>query len=166
MLEQDRDRDLIERWDLVTTTPFPEEKRALAEFSWKAAKHTKSNAIVISVEYRPGCFMVLGMGAGQPNRVDSFRKLAITKATENLRRWYDREHPSETFPVYAARWLEGAVLASDAFLPFTDTFEATAEVGIRYLVQPGGSKKDAEVIATANHLAIAMIFTGMRHFKH
>jgi phosphoribosylaminoimidazolecarboxamide formyltransferase/IMP cyclohydrolase len=166
MLEQDRDLHLIERWDVATTAPFPEEKRALAEFAWKAVKHTKSNAIVIAVEYRVGCFMVLGMGAGQPNRVDSLRKLAVTKASENLRRWYEREHPQETSSEYVARWFGNAVLASDAFLPFADTVEAAAEVGIRLIVQPGGSKKDAEVITTADRLGIAMVFTGMRHFKH
>jgi phosphoribosylaminoimidazolecarboxamide formyltransferase/IMP cyclohydrolase len=166
ILEQHRDRSLIERWDVVTTVPFPEEKRGLAVFAWKAAKHTKSNAIVIAVEYRPGSYMVLGMGAGQPNRVDSLRKLAAPKAMENLRRWYERKRPSEPFSAYTSRWFGDAVLASDAFLPFADTVEAAAEVGIRYLIQPGGSKRDEEVIAAANRLGIALVFTGMRHFKH
>ncbi|MBI4532174.1 MAG: bifunctional phosphoribosylaminoimidazolecarboxamide formyltransferase/IMP cyclohydrolase [Candidatus Latescibacteria bacterium] len=166
ILEQNRDRDLVEQWDVVTTMLFPEEKRGLALFAWKAAKHTKSNAIVIAVEYRPGNYMVLGVGAGQPNRVDSLRKLAAPKAMENLRRWYEIERPSEAFSTYASRWLGDAVLASDAFLPFADTVESATEVGIRYLIQPGGSKKDEEVITTANRLGVGLVFTGMRHFKH
>lgn len=166
ILEQDLDLQLFDRWETVTQAQFPQHKRRFAEFAWIAAKHTKSNAIVIAVEHQPREYMVLGMGAGQPNRVDSLKKLALTKARENLQRWREAENSTESDAAYERRWLSEAVVASDAFLPFSDTAEAAAEAGIRYLVQPGGSVKDAEVIACADRLGLAMVFTGMRHFKH
>ena len=108
-------------------------------FAWRVVKHVKSNAIVVA---RDG--IVWGVGAGQMNRVGSVR-LALEQAGERA---------------------QGAVLASDAFFPFPDSIEAAARAGIRAIVQPGGSKKDAEVIAAANALGVAMVLTGIRHFRH
>ncbi|HID11541.1 MAG TPA: bifunctional phosphoribosylaminoimidazolecarboxamide formyltransferase/IMP cyclohydrolase [Candidatus Latescibacteria bacterium] len=166
MLEQDRDGKLIEKWEVVTKAQFPEGKRALAEFAYKAVKHTKSNAIVLAREYKPRFFQVLGVGAGQPNRVDSLRKLALTKARENLERFHKAEAPELPLEDYIWAQLGEVVLASDAFFPFPDVVEYAAEAGIRYIVQPGGSVRDEEVISTADRLGVAMAFTGTRHFLH
>ncbi len=159
ILEQNTDSQNYSEWKLVTKAKFSKTKNDLAEFAWKACKHTKSNAIVLGYEYSPGKFMVVGMGAGQPNRVDSLRKLAITKAIENfeLMKFSKKE--------FAQKFGE-CVLASDAFFPFADTVEIAAEHGIKYIVQPGGSIRDNEVIDATNKHGIAMIFTGMRHFRH
>lgn len=124
--------------------PVTERKPTLEEltdlmFSWKAVRHVKSNAIVLAHR-----LMVVGVGAGQMNRVTSVQ-LAVEKAAE-------RAH--------------GSVLASDAYFPFADGVEAAAKAGITAIIQPGGSIRDEEVIRMANQYAIAMIFTGMRHFKH
>ena len=131
-----------EEWKCVTERqPTEEEKRALA-FAWRVVKHVKSNAIVYA---RDG--VVVGVGAGQMSRVDSVR-LAATKARE-------LKHS-----------LEGTVLASDAFFPFPDGVEEAAKAGATAIVQPGGSVRDAEVTAAANRLGLAMLFTGIRHFRH
>jgi len=131
-----------EEWKCVTERqPTEAEKRALA-FAWRVVKHVKSNAIVYA---REG--VVVGVGAGQMSRVDSV-KLAATKARE-------LKHA-----------LEGTVVASDAFFPFPDGVEEAAKAGATAIVQPGGSVRDAEVIAAANRLGLAMLFTGVRHFRH
>ena len=124
---------------LVTErSPTDAEWNAL-EFGWKVAKHVKSNAIVYA---RPG--QVVGVGAGQMSRVDSV-KIGASRA-----------HLS----------LAGSVVASDAFFPFPDGLEEAARNGATAVIQPGGSVKDADVIAAANRLGIAMVFTGIRHFRH
>jgi phosphoribosylaminoimidazolecarboxamide formyltransferase/IMP cyclohydrolase len=131
-----------EEWKCVTERqPTEEEKRALA-FAWRVVKHVKSNAIVYA---RDG--VLVGVGAGQMSRVDSV-KLGATKARE-------LKHP-----------LEGTVIASDAFFPFPDGVEEAAKAGATAVVQPGGSVRDNEVIAAANRLGLAMLFTGVRHFRH
>jgi phosphoribosylaminoimidazolecarboxamide formyltransferase / IMP cyclohydrolase len=112
---------------------------ATLEFGWKVAKHVKSNAIVFA---RDGA--TLGVGAGQMSRVDSV-KLAVMKAPASL---------------------EGSVVASDAFFPFPDGVEEAAKAGAVAVIQPGGSVRDNEVIAAADRLGMAMVFTGMRHFLH
>jgi phosphoribosylaminoimidazolecarboxamide formyltransferase/IMP cyclohydrolase len=112
---------------------------AALKFAWACVQHVKSNAIVVAAPDR-----LLGTGAGQMNRVQSVR-LALEQAGEHAR---------------------GAVLASDAFFPFPDSIETAAAAGIGAIVQPGGSKKDSEVIAKANELGIAMCLTGVRHFRH
>ncbi len=96
------------------------------------------------------------MGAGQPNRVDALRKLAIEKARENIAR----------LGLDPAQVLAKTVLVSDAFFPFADNIEAAAAFGIRHIVEPGGSKKDADCIAACDAAGIAMVFTGCRHFLH
>ncbi|MFC1607070.1 bifunctional phosphoribosylaminoimidazolecarboxamide formyltransferase/IMP cyclohydrolase [Candidatus Latescibacterota bacterium] len=166
MLMQDPDNDMWEKWDVVTKAQFPGNMMKLAEFSMVACKNTKSNAIVLCEEYEDGCYHVLGMGAGQPNRVDSLRKLSATKARENLGNTYDETQPGGDRDAWIEERLGNAVMASDAFFPFDDTVRESAKLGIRYIVQPGGSMKDDDVIATSNELGVAMVFTGMRHFLH
>ena len=141
LLAQDPD-DLDEDhegWKVVTENrPTPEQMKDLA-FAWMAAKHVKSNAIVLARN-----LAITGMGAGQPNRVNSIH-LAVRAA---------------------AKRAAGSVLASDAFFPFADNVEIAAEAGVAAVVQPGGSIRDEEVIASANRLGLAMVFTGARHFRH
>ena len=108
-------------------------------FAWKVCKHVKSNAIVFA---RDG--QTLGVGAGQMSRVDSV-KIAVMKAQMPL---------------------AGSVAASDAFFPFSDGVEEAAKAGATAVIQPGGSVRDPEVIAAANRLGLAMVFTGIRHFRH
>ncbi|MBC7217472.1 MAG: bifunctional phosphoribosylaminoimidazolecarboxamide formyltransferase/IMP cyclohydrolase PurH, partial [Candidatus Caldatribacterium sp.] len=118
--------------------PTPEELADLL-FAFTVAKYVKSNAIVLA---RGG--KTVGIGAGQMSRIDALR-IAIAKAQ-------GRE--------------KGAVLASDAFFPFSDVVEEAGQHGIRAIIQPGGSIRDADSIAACNRLGIAMVFTGVRHFRH
>jgi len=128
-----------EHWEVITDRdPTPEEMNA-ARLAWKVCKHTRSNTIIFADRNR-----TLGIGAGQMSRVDS-AKIAIQKACASLK---------------------GSAVASDAFLPFPDTLEVAAEAGATTLIQPGGSIRDKEVIAAANRHHMAMIFTGIRHFRH
>jgi len=167
LLVQDRDLGLAMQWVSLTANSFPEDKRHLANFGIKVCKHVKSNAIVIVREYQPGCYMLLGMGAGQPNRVDSLRKLAVPRAEENISRMSDETSAYGTSPTDFRNHIMGeCVLVSDAFFPFADNIDEAAEAGIRYIIQPGGSKKDEEVVSACDKYGIAMAFTGMRHFKH
>lgn len=166
MLKQTPNRGLFEKWECVTQHPFPVEKQGLAAFTIAACKRTKSNAVTLGYEYQPGCYTLLAMGAGQPNRVDSIRKLAVTKARENLRLAYDEEKPEKSFEDYCRGVFSECVLASDAFFPFPDSITHAAEAGIRYIVSPGGSIRDSEVISEADRLGISLVFTGMRHFNH
>lgn len=166
MLKQTRNIGLYEKWDCVTETAYPEEKRGLSEFCICACKSTKSNSVTLAYEYKDGCYVMIAMGAGQPNRVDSIRKLAATKAKENLEIIYEREKPDMSFEEYWQSILSESVMASDAFFPFDDSIIYSDESKIRYIISPGGSIRDDEVIATANRLNISMVFTGMRHFLH
>jgi phosphoribosylaminoimidazolecarboxamide formyltransferase / IMP cyclohydrolase len=141
LLVQDKDSGSIDDANLKVVTerqPTDEEMRAL-RFAWVLAKHVKSNAIVYAREGQ-----LVGVGAGQMSRVDSV-KIGATKAQLPL---------------------SGTVLASDAFFPFRDGLDEAAKAGITAVIQPGGSVRDEEVIAAANEHDIAMVFTGMRHFKH
>jgi phosphoribosylaminoimidazolecarboxamide formyltransferase/IMP cyclohydrolase len=165
LLKQDRDLKDFKKWETVTTAAFPDHKVPCARFAWKACKHVKSNAIVLAEEYEPNAFRLVGMGAGQPNRVDSLKKLAIARAREN----FIIEHEAtckETEKNNVVNNFKELVLGSDAFFPFPDNVEEAHVAGIRYIVQPGGSKRDSEVIETCNRYGISMIFTGTRHFKH
>jgi len=131
--------DYTENWIVVTERdPTPGEMQAM-QFAWKVCKHTKSNTIIFADKKA-----TLGIGAGQMSRVDS-AKIAVAKAN---------------FP------LKGSAVASDAFLPFPDTLEEAAKAGATALLQPGGSIRDQEVINAANRLNMAMVFTGIRHFRH
>jgi phosphoribosylaminoimidazolecarboxamide formyltransferase/IMP cyclohydrolase len=167
LLVQDRDLGLAAQWVSLTANSFPDDKRPLADFGIKVCKHVKSNAIVIVREYATGCYMLLGMGAGQPNRVDSLRKLAVPRAEENITRMANAAAAYGTSPTTFRDQIMGeCVLVSDAFFPFADNIDSAAEAGIRYIIQPGGSKKDEEVVSACDKYGIAMAFTGMRHFKH
>ena len=155
-LTQDADLNAPEGWETVTRAAIPDSLRPVAGFGIRVCKHLKSNAILLAWEYASGHYAVLGMGAGQPNRVDAMRKLALEKARENIaRRGLD-----------PAQVLAQTVLVSDAFFPFPDNIEAAAAFGVKHIVEPGGSKKDADCIAAADAAGIAMAFTGCRHFLH
>jgi phosphoribosylaminoimidazolecarboxamide formyltransferase/IMP cyclohydrolase len=126
-------------WKVVSQRqPTPEEWSAL-RFAWKACQHVKSNAIVFGQGEA-----TVGIGGGQPNRVDCVR-IAIQRAGEKAR---------------------GAVMASDAFFPFSDSVEIAAQAGITAVIQPGGSMRDAETLAVADAAGLAMVITGVRHFRH
>lgn len=164
MLVQDRDVELNRKWEHPTQAKLPASLQALALFTWKACKHVKSNAIVIGHEYAPGRFTLVGMGPGQPNRIDSNLKLCQPRARENLKR--EAERLGREPDAYVREALAKCVMASDAFFPFDDNVVAAAEGGIRHIVQPGGSLRDSDVIATADRLGVSFTFTGTRHFRH
>lgn len=166
ILVQDRDFQLLDKFEVVTEKQFPESYRSLAEFTLVACKHTKSNGIVLGREYAPGRFQVMGMGAGQPNRVDSMRKLSIPKAKENLKREFEDLGMAGTLEEYIEQEIRKMVLISDGFFPFDDTVREAATFGIQYIVQPGGSMRDSDSIDACNELGIAMAFSGLRHFNH
>jgi phosphoribosylaminoimidazolecarboxamide formyltransferase/IMP cyclohydrolase len=141
MLVQQPDLGELSDAELRTVTkrvPTAEEMHTM-RFAWKVSKHVKSNAIVFARESG-----TLGVGAGQMSRVDSV-KLAVMKAQVPL---------------------QGSVVASDAFFPFPDGVEEAAKAGATAVIQPGGSVRDGDVIAAADRLGLAMVFTGMRHFLH
>ncbi|MDW2013459.1 bifunctional phosphoribosylaminoimidazolecarboxamide formyltransferase/IMP cyclohydrolase [Vibrio sp. Vb0301] len=144
LLVQDRDQGMVSLDDLkvVSKRQPTEEELKDALFCWKVAKYVKSNAIV----YSKGD-MTIGVGAGQMSRVYSAKIAGIKAADEGLQ-------------------VEGCVMASDAFFPFRDGIDAAAEAGIKCVIQPCGSMRDDEVIAAADEHGMAMIFTGMRHFRH
>jgi phosphoribosylaminoimidazolecarboxamide formyltransferase / IMP cyclohydrolase len=144
MLAQEADRHELSEADLKVVTeraPTPAETRALL-FGWKVCKHVKSNAIVFAREGQ-----TVGVGAGQMSRVDSVKIAVIKAATNGLE-------------------LKGSVVASDAFFPFPDGVEEAGKAGAVAVIQPGGSMRDADVIAAANKMGMAMVFTGVRHFRH
>ncbi|MBW8887473.1 MAG: bifunctional phosphoribosylaminoimidazolecarboxamide formyltransferase/IMP cyclohydrolase [Fibrobacteres bacterium] len=164
MLVQDRDVELNRKWEQPTKSKLPESMQALALFTWKACKHVKSNAIVIGHEYAPGRYTLVGMGPGQPNRIDSNLKLCQPRARENLKR--EAERLGREPDAYVKEALAKCVMASDAFFPFDDNVVAAHEGGILHIVQPGGSLRDTDVIATADRLGVSLTFTGTRHFRH
>ena len=144
LLVQDRDLGQVAQSDLKIVTRRPPNEQEMADllFMWQVVKFVKSNAIVFG---RDG--MTLGIGAGQMSRVYSARIAAIKAADEKLE-------------------LKGSVMASDAFFPFRDGVDIAADYGVTAVIQPGGSMRDNEVITAANEHGMAMVFTGMRHFRH
>ncbi|QDS97133.1 bifunctional phosphoribosylaminoimidazolecarboxamide formyltransferase/IMP cyclohydrolase [Adhaeretor mobilis] len=126
-------------WNVVTEAKPSDAQQAELEFAWAACRHVKSNAIVLSADRA-----LVGVGAGQMSRVDSV-EIAIRKADERVK---------------------GSVLASDAFFPFDDSIHAAAKAGVVAIIQPGGSRRDDEVIAACNKHGLPMVFTGKRHFRH
>lgn len=144
LLVQEPDRAPLdeEPFQVVTQRAPTETERAALRFAWRVVKHVKSNAIVFAAADR-----TLGIGAGQMSRVDSTR-VAVWKAQN------------------AGLSLAGSVLASDALFPFPDSVEIAAAAGATAVIQPGGSVRDDDVIAAANRLGMAMVFTGRRHFLH
>jgi phosphoribosylaminoimidazolecarboxamide formyltransferase/IMP cyclohydrolase len=144
LLIQTADTGMVTAADLKVVTklaPTPAQIDDLI-FAWKVAKFVKSNAIVYARNRQ-----TIGVGAGQMSRVYSARIAGIKAADEKLE-------------------VRGSVMASDAFFPFRDGIDAAAEAGIAAVIQPGGSMRDAEVIAAADEHGLAMVFTGMRHFRH
>jgi phosphoribosylaminoimidazolecarboxamide formyltransferase/IMP cyclohydrolase len=140
-LMQTPDHHELKKSDMKVVTdvaPTPEQIKSLL-FAWRMVKHVKSNAILLAQDER-----TVGIGAGQMSRVDS-SKIAAMKAGDRAK---------------------GSVLASDAFFPMRDGVDAAAEAGVVAIIQPGGSKGDEEVIKAANEHKIAMVFTGIRHFRH
>jgi phosphoribosylaminoimidazolecarboxamide formyltransferase / IMP cyclohydrolase len=137
--EQDLGDPEATAWEVVSARPPDDEEAAAMRFAWQAVTYVKSNAIVLA---HPDA--TVGIGGGLPSRVDAVR-LAVAKAGERA---------------------AGAVMASDAFFPFPDGVEAAAAAGVTAVIQPGGSIRDDEVIAAADRLGLAMVFTGSRHFRH
>jgi phosphoribosylaminoimidazolecarboxamide formyltransferase/IMP cyclohydrolase len=175
MLVQDRDVDTYEKFETVTKAQFPKNKEDLARFTWLVTKHTKSNAIVMGYEYKPGYFQVMGLGPGQPNRIDSNLRLCQPRVRDNVARlpeakgFFDAEGKlvdEAGLKALEKKVFGEVVMGSDAFFPFPDNVEAAHDAGVRYIVQPGGSKKDDLSIEVADKYGIAMVFTGMRHFRH
>ena len=144
LLVQERDFGMVDMEDLQVVTKVQPTEAQLRDlmFCWKVAKYVKSNAIVYCKDS-----MTIGVGAGQMSRVYSAKIAGIKAADEGLE-------------------VAGSVMASDAFFPFRDGIDAAAEAGIKAVIQPGGSMRDDEVIAAADEHGIAMVFTGMRHFRH
>jgi phosphoribosylaminoimidazolecarboxamide formyltransferase / IMP cyclohydrolase len=144
LLVQTRDTGSVAESDLKVVTRRKPTQAELVDlrFAWQVCKFVKSNAIIFARHH-----MTIGVGAGQMSRVYSTRIAAMKAADEQLE-------------------VSGSVMASDAFFPFRDGLDVAAEYGIAAVIQPGGSKKDSEVIAAADEHGIAMVFTGMRHFRH
>lgn len=138
----DSNNEAVSNFEAVTQRKLSANEQTDSDFAWQVVKHVKSNAIVLAKGQQ-----TIGIGAGQTSRVDSVR-LAIQKA--------------QAFGFS----LQGAVIASDAFFPFADSIEMAAKVGITTIIQPGGSKRDQEVITAANAANITMLFTHTRHFRH
>jgi len=150
-LLQDRDSGRVRPEDLKTVTRRKPSERELADlvFAFRVAKHVKSNAIVYA---RDGA--TVGIGAGQMSRVDSSR-IAAAKAREAAEAAKEKEPRTK-----------GSVVASDAFFPFADGLLAAVEAGATAVIQPGGSLRDEEIVKAADDAGLAMVFTGMRHFRH
>ena len=144
LLIQDKDLATLKSSDLKCVSLIQPTKSQMVDllFAWKVAKYVKSNAIVYAKNQ-----MTIGVGAGQMSRIYSAKIAGIKAADENL-------------------VVTGSVMASDAFFPFRDGIDAAAKAGIIAIIHPGGSVRDDEVIAAADEHGIAMIFTGVRHFKH
>lgn len=146
LLVQERDFAITQEMRVVTKrAPSPDELASL-EFGWRVAKHVKSNAIVLSRGQQ-----TMGLGAGQMSRIDSL-KLAWMKMNQQQSLIVGNQRP--------------LVMSSDAFFPFRDTVDEASKLGITAIIQPGGSMRDTDSIAAANEYNIAMVFTGMRHFRH
>lgn len=142
MQERDTPSSALDQWKVVTQRAPTDAERQAMSFGWRIVKHIKSNAILYVAADR-----TLGIGAGQMSRVDASR-IAVWKAAE------------------AGLSLRGSVVCSDAFFPFPDGLVAAAEAGATAAIQPGGSVRDPEVVAAANDRKLAMLFTGIRHFRH
>lgn len=149
VLVQDEDTYVDNEFQSVTTKSFENNKLHLAKFGTQACKHLKSNAICLISETETEAIWLSGAGMGQPNRLDALRYLTIPRF--NLKDNVE---------------ITKSVLISDAFFPFRDSIDVANEFNIKYIVQPGGSIRDEEVINACNEFDIAMCFTGKRHFRH
>ncbi|UCG93449.1 MAG: bifunctional phosphoribosylaminoimidazolecarboxamide formyltransferase/IMP cyclohydrolase [candidate division WOR-3 bacterium] len=139
ILVQDRDRAGLKEWEVVTKRPPSDDEAEALKFAWKVVKWTKSNSVVFAVNGR-----TVGIGAGQTSRVGAV-EIALGQAREQSK---------------------GVVMASDAFFPFRDGIDVAAKAGVTAVIQPGGSKRDQEVIDACDEHSMAMVFTQMRHFRH
>ena len=162
ILVQNPDQKLYEKQETATDAEM-EVGEELLDFGMVAVRQLKSNAIAIVRKLNNGDLQLLGMGCGQPNRVNS-TQLAIKRSRENLELEFDGK--PEKLESYIKKQMGNAVLVSDAFFPFPDNIELAGEAGITKIFQPGGSIRDKSVIEKCNELGIAMVFTGTRHFKH
>lgn len=149
MLIQEEDDFLDQEFQSVTKKEFENDKLLLASFGSSVCKHLKSNAICLVSETEDGSFWLTGAGMGQPNRLDALRQLTIPRFNQK-----------------AGVSIADSILISDAFFPFRDSVDTADEFGIKWIVQPGGSIKDKEVIEACDENGIAMAFTGKRHFRH
>jgi phosphoribosylaminoimidazolecarboxamide formyltransferase/IMP cyclohydrolase len=149
ILVQDEDTFIDREFQSVTNISFDTQKQTMARFGVQACKHLKSNAICLISETNTGAFWLSGAGMGQPNRLDALRYLTIPR-----------------FELKEGVEITEAVMISDAFFPFRDSIDIANEFNIKYIIQPGGSIRDEEVIAACNEFDIAMAFTGKRHFRH
>jgi len=142
-LLQDMDRPPVSEFKVVTKRQPTESERATLDFAWRVGKHVKSNAIILARGRQ-----TVGVGAGQMSRIDSLKIASIKMKQAKLDLG------------------ESLVLSSDGFFPFRDTVDEAAKIGVTAIVQPGGSMRDNESIQAADEHSIAMVFTGIRHFKH
>ena len=140
--QKDFQQGELEKLEIVTEQKPSELEIKAMQLGWKLVRNVKSNAIVFA-----NSDQLLGVGAGQMSRIDSV-KIAVRKVSE------------------AGLNLKGAIMASDAFFPFSDSVEIAVKAGISAIIQPGGSIKDEDVIKKADELGIAMVFTNIRHFLH
>jgi len=158
LLVQDADEQLFAEMQVPTKKSVDHISNPMMEFGLKAVRQVKSNAIVVIRELQDGTYQMLGMGAGQPNRLTSV-SLAMDKCRQNLMEEFQNEQE-------ILHELGRCLLVSEAFFPFPDSIDLCAKYGIKTIVQPGGSIKDKDVIAACDEHGIAMVLTGLRHFKH
>jgi phosphoribosylaminoimidazolecarboxamide formyltransferase/IMP cyclohydrolase len=149
LLVQDEDEGMDKEYRPVTDCKFTDKQIDLAKFGTQACKYLKSNSMALVSQAADGSYWLTGAGMGQPNRIDSLQRLTVPR-----------------FNLKQGCTIGESVLISDAFFPFSDSVEACNEFGIKYIVTPGGSIHDPEVIEACNKYGIAMVFTGIRHFKH
>lgn len=151
ILVQDEDEGVDKEFKCVTKNSSALNNKGLIQFGVTACKHLKSNAIALVGENNGG-LQLLGAGMGQPNRIESLTRLCVPRFLERFKD--------------SGISIENAMMISDAFFPFSDTIEECEKQGIKQIIQPGGSIRDQEVIATADKFNISMVFTGRRHFRH
>tara|TARA_B100001248_G_scaffold241598_1_gene208335 strand:- start:4815 stop:6428 length:1614 start_codon:yes stop_codon:yes gene_type:complete len=162
LLLQDKDEELFQQLDCPTKKKAHFDE-GLARFGVKAVRQVRSNAIAVVRKVEGETYQLLGMGAGQPNRLTSVA-LALDKCKDNLSAEY--QGPAEQQSAYLEKELSETLLLSEAFFPFPDSVDACAKHGVKAILQPGGSIRDADIIERCDEYDIAMLLTGVRHFKH
>lgn len=163
-LVQAADAFALETFEVKTGETWTPAQSELAQFGVFAAKSLKSNAIAIVETPSEGRFRMIGTGQGQPNRIEALAKLAIPRARAVLEN--EAKASAGGHELFIQSRLAEALLISDAFFPFADGIEAAAEAGIRFIVEPGGSLRDQEVISRAKELGVSLAFSHRRHFRH
>jgi len=162
LLWQSRDKGIFQKCESVTRVAFPKEKEKMASFAMAAAKHAKSNSVIIAQEYESGCFKMTGMGSAQPDPKVAFKLLAFPQTLESLKKWYlsmGKKLPENgVFPEVAEM-----VMASDLPLSSKDMITEAYNAGIQYIVQPGGTEFDKEIIELCDRLGLSMLLSGMSH---